>query len=208
LNGESGFISVLERDAVFRRAIRRELSKVAAVMPMVSAHQADAALRRANPCVGIVLEEVLDCGSGLDWLASAREGGTSAPALIVASRSEPELVNRAYRLRAQYLCKPFEAADLRAFAADIATKDLGRKELRDVIAFELTHMAVRYALTFSEVAILRATLEGMARKEIVDARHVSENTHKCQVRTLLRKLRARSLGEVRDRILRGVRNTA
>jgi hypothetical protein len=36
------------------------------------------------------------------------------------------------------------------------------------------------------------------------ARNVTENTHKTQVRAILRKTRTLSLGELRDRVLRQV----
>jgi DNA-binding CsgD family transcriptional regulator len=40
--------------------------------------------------------------------------------------------------------------------------------------------------------------------ELMASRKVSENTHKTQVRAILRKTRTMSLGELRDRVLRQV----
>jgi DNA-binding CsgD family transcriptional regulator len=69
-------------------------------------------------------------------------------------------------------------------------------------------LATKYSLTPAQTEILLSTVRGIDRASIVAARCVSENTHKTQVRGILRKTRTLSLGELRDRVLRSVAGAA
>ena len=68
-------------------------------------------------------------------------------------------------------------------------------------------MAATHALSPAQAEILLAAVRGIDRTSIASSRRVSENTHKSQVRGMLRKTQTLSLGELRDRVLRSVGGT-
>jgi DNA-binding CsgD family transcriptional regulator len=72
----------------------------------------------------------------------------------------------------------------------------------------VSELASRHALTPAQTEILTAAVRGIDRTSIFAARQVSENTHKTQVRGILRKTHTLSLGELRDRVLRSVAGAA
>jgi DNA-binding NarL/FixJ family response regulator len=202
---ERGFILVVDADLLMRRAIARALSPVARVTAVGELAGPARALSEHTKCIGIILEAFARGGSGLDWLDAARQRGTQLPALVLTARCDPALVNRAYRLGARYLCKPFTPEDLRVFAVSATMNDVEPPSAPagyGAITLAVSRLSLRHGLTSSEVAIVRSALNGVGRDDFLQAREISANTYKSQVRGLLRKVRATSVGEVRDRLLR------
>jgi DNA-binding NarL/FixJ family response regulator len=149
---------------------------------------------------GFVLVFELNDGSALDLLDELRADGNQVPALIIAAECRAEVVNRAFRLGASFLCKPFDDVHLSRFAHLLRRSTEVRPDVTDV----LRSLRRQHRLTPREFDVLAAVVGGTTRQAFVESRGISNNTYKSQVRSALRKLRASTLGDVRDAVLRSV----
>jgi DNA-binding NarL/FixJ family response regulator len=148
-----------------------------------------------------VLDLRLKDGTGLEVLAHARKLNVQAPAIILSGALEPASINQAFPLDARLLAKPCEPEHLRRWAKEAM---LASREVPNRIAKAVQELAAKHALTPAQTEILLGTVRGIDRMDLMAARRVTENTHKSQVRAILRKTRTMSLGELRDRVLREV----
>jgi DNA-binding CsgD family transcriptional regulator len=123
------------------------------------------------------------------------------PALLLSGALEPVSINRAFPLDARVLAKPCEPDHLRQWAKEAM---LAAEEVPCRITKAVHELAAKHALTPAQTEILLGTVKGIDRAQLMAARKVTENTHKTQVRAILRKTRTMSLGELRDRVLRQV----
>jgi FixJ family two-component response regulator len=195
-------ILVLDADGEFRHAVRRVLLGLARIDEAESCAAADLLIHAGVRWCGLIAEVALPDGSGLDWLASARRTQKGAAALVLTSQFEVGLVNRAFDFGAHYACKPLPRRGLRAFAIGAIARG---ETQRDPIAAFTSHMSRVHELSRVEAELVEAAVrDGVQGKNLAAVRGVSANTLKTQVRGALRKLRARSLTEVRERVLRGI----
>jgi DNA-binding NarL/FixJ family response regulator len=198
-------VLVLDQDATFRRAVRRILASAVPVVEAPSCDAADRAIRSAAVCAYIVEADVRD-GSGLAWLASLRRGGVRLPALVLSSKCDPAIANQAFVLGAHYACKPLPPQALRAFAIDAAFRAealVGAQP--DLLRAFAAKLRSEHGLTAPEAALVEAVLRGaVAREDLVAVSGVPIDTLKSRIRRTLRKVGARSLGEIRDRALQDV----
>jgi len=205
-DGDFARILVLDADVEFRHAVRRVLAGLARIDEADSCHAADSLAREGASWCGVIAEVALPDGSGLDWIASVRRVQKGVAALVLTSKFEVRLVNRAFDLGAHCACKPLPRRGLRAFVSDAVAKGAAREEmLRDPIAASTLQMSRVHRLTRTETELVEAAVrDSVQRKDLAAARGVSANTLKTQVRGALKKLGARSLAEVRERVLRGI----
>lgn len=192
---------VVDDEPLTARSVARTLSRLGAVVIAHSKAEACACLDRATAWTAMVLDLRLDDGTGLDVLAHARRRGIEAPALILSGALEPVAINRAFPLEARVLAKPCEPDHLRQWAKQAM---LASEEVPCRITKAVHDLAAKHALTPAQTEILLGTVKGIDRAELMASRQVTENTHKTQVRAILRKTRTMSLGELRDRVLRQV----
>jgi DNA-binding NarL/FixJ family response regulator len=198
------FILLVTGDASTERALSSALPPACSVVSQPSLTRARRAVS-SDCCAGIVTEAEVRDGSGLAWLSSLREREMiRAPALVLTTKCERALVNNAQRLGARLLCRPFDPADLQSFVEDALALDGRRRDdpTMSVIATAIAHLTRVQRLTHSESAILVGALNGLSRADFIELRGISVNTYKWAARSLLRKLRAGSVGEIRDRVLR------
>jgi DNA-binding NarL/FixJ family response regulator len=190
-------ILLVEDDALARAAIARLLKGVVDVVGASTIAEARVALR-TRAWGGFVVDVTLPDGNGLDLLAEMRVGNARVPALVVTEHCTQAFVNRAFSLRASYLCKPYPPRDLVSFAKRSVA---GEVSLGAGLSEAVERLAERHGLTTREVEFVSASMRGVAPKELVSALGISMNTYKSQVRKALRKMGASSLGEVRDAVL-------
>jgi DNA-binding NarL/FixJ family response regulator len=166
------------------------------------AHTAAAARRALDTQAfcGVIVDVDLEGESGLDVLAELRARDARTPALVLTGSAEHAVINRAFALAASYACKPIDGRAVLPFVRRALATDATRSR----VAARVAALRASHALTRSEEAILLAALAGMDRTAILRARGVSPNTHRTQVRALLRKLDARSLDALVARLLRDV----
>lgn len=192
---------VVDDEPLTARSVARTLGRLGVVVIAGSKAEACAQLDAATAWTALVLDLRLSDGTGLEVLAHARQRGILAPALIFSGALEPVAINQAFPLDARVLAKPCEPEHLRQWAKEamLASEDVPCR-----ITKAVQELATKHALTPAQTEILLGTVKGIDRTELMAARNVTENTHKTQVRAILRKTRTMSLGELRDRVLRQI----
>jgi DNA-binding NarL/FixJ family response regulator len=183
---------LVEDDRLVARAIERAVRTLAHVAIAPTA-QAGRKAFKSPAWTAVIIDVGLPDGNGLDVLARAREHGYTGPALIYSGHHDAKEINRAFSLDAQYLVKPVEAEELRAFV---------RKGLRRVPPVSVKRWSSRYNLTPAEAWILKAACDGQTRDEMAESRQTSELTTKRQINTLLAKTGDPSLLAAVARLLR------
>jgi len=192
---------VVDDEPLSARSISRTLSRLGAVVVAGSRAEACARLDAARAWTALLLDLRLNDGTGLEVLAYARKLNVQAPAIILSGALEPGSINQAFPLDARVLAKPCEPEHLRRWAREAM---LASREVPWRITKAVQDLAAKHALTPAQTEILLGTVRGIDRADLMAARQVTENTHKTQVRAILRKTRTMSLGELRDRVLRQV----
>lgn len=192
---------VVDDEPLSARSIARTLSRLGAVVVAASKAEGCARLDAAQAWTALVLDLWLTDGTGLEVLGHARKRNIVAPALLLSGGLEPASINRAFPLDARVLAKPCEPEHLRQWAKEAM---LASEEVPCRITKAVQDLAAKHALTPAQTEILLGTVKGIDRTELMAARQVTENTHKTQVRAILRKTRTMSLGELRDRVLRQI----
>jgi DNA-binding NarL/FixJ family response regulator len=194
-------ILMLEDDVLMWRAVQRSVGRLGEVIQAASCAAGNELLAQ-GPWTCLFIDLALPDGSGLEWLAGARRSGCDAPALVITNHLERALVNEAFDLQAFYACKPASANSFRAFVESLAVRDRANQDVGLLLTATAMHVLEAHALTGSEMDVVAASLSGTTTGEFVESHGISINTYKTQVRSILRKTGARSIGEVRDRVLR------
>jgi DNA-binding NarL/FixJ family response regulator len=192
---------IVDDEPLTGRSIARVLRSFGAVELAATRVAACRLLQSRSDWAGLVIDLRLPDGTGIDVLTEARERQLLSPAILLSGAMEPEAINEAFALDAKCLCKPSPIESLRQFAREALVTS---RDIPERITKAVSELANKHSLTPAQTEILLFAVRGIDRSTIVAARHVSENTHKTQVRSILRKTRTLSLGELRDRVLRSV----
>lgn len=135
----------------------------------------------------------------VDGLRRVRAARPRLPILALVHTPSPELLDTLHALDVA-ICSPrLSEANLRRFVALTSDVPLGADEIRE----RVRQKALRKGLSRRETDLLLLATSGMPRRAIATALHVSENTVKAQIRSLLRKTGARSLAVLGQQLLRG-----
>ena len=196
---------VVDDEPLVTRSLSRVLARFGSVTTAGTLGGACEQLLARTDWSGFVIDLRLGDGSGLDVLTQVRQRYPLAPAILLSGAMDPEGINGAFALGARCLCKPWPREFLQSFAREALVT---QQEIPRRITEAVSDLASRHALTPAQTEILSAAVRGIDRASIVAARRVSENTHKTQVRGILRKTQTLSLGELRDRVLRSVAGAA
>jgi DNA-binding NarL/FixJ family response regulator len=192
---------VVDDEPLTARSIARTLGRLGSVVIVSSRAEACARVDAVRAWTALVLDLWLSDGTGLEVLAHARKLNIQSPALLLSGALEPASINRAFPLDARVLAKPCEPEHLRQWAKEAM---LASQEVPCRITKAVHELAAKHELTPAQTEILLGTVRGIDRADLMAARQVTENTHKTQVRAILRKTRTMSLGELRDRVLRQI----
>jgi DNA-binding NarL/FixJ family response regulator len=194
-----GAFLIVEDDEAVSVAVRRTFDHFRPTHTATSLSAAREFLSSSTDCCGIVVDLGLPDGSGLSLVAEVRARAPKLPVLILTGTAQPEFINAAFALRADYLCKPGSREDFVAFIrrALLAGAD-GKKKIEVIIE----GMIVTHELSQPEAAILRKVASEHPRASLARALGVNENTLKTQIRTLLRKCNATTLDDLLRQVLR------
>lgn len=184
-------ILVVEDDPLFARVLTRFFTRYGIVKLARSCAAARDLLEDPAPLAGVVLDVSLPDGSGLDLLAEYQGRLNGIPALVLTGHVDPDLINRAQRLRAEYACKPFDYSNLEAFASRVVLHRSAAADRRTV-----ERWSRRYALSPRETELVAAVMAGTSREELPEVLGLSENTVKTYVRRILSKSGARDLADL------------
>lgn len=195
-----GAFLVVDDEPLILRALSRRLSAHAPTVTAGSAGEALAHLSDASRCwLGFLFDIRLGEDSGLAVLAAARRVHGEVPALVLTAHRHEEYINTAFRLGAQYACKPIDRGGLLHFVARaFIERRTGRAEVRRALA----GAHERHGLSSTEVDLLTTLVAGGTRSDFAARRGLSDNTARHHVRSLLAKTGARSAEALASEVLR------
>ena len=147
---------------------------------------------------GMVVDEQLGGDSGMDLADMARERDPSIPIAVVTSVLDAAMVNRAARLGAIFICKPFGPEELAPFVRQSLIREVGSPHVGPI----LMRISETYSLSPRESQILASVLAAVPRDRFLTDQDMSPNTYKTHVKSLLRKTNFLNLSALTTFILR------
>ena len=185
---------MLEDDPPLARGLVRFIRAYGEAVHVGTAREADTLLADRATWRGQFIDIALPDGSGLDVLARARRAHPLTPAMVLTGRAEPEAINTAYDLRADYVVKPVARARIERFLTRACKPSGARDGFAAIVA--------QYGLSGADVDILRRAAAGQDRGSIAKARGSSILTVKKQIATMLAKTGSASFQALVVRCLR------
>jgi DNA-binding NarL/FixJ family response regulator len=126
--------------------------------------------------------------NGIDALIAIRTEFPDARVIVLTAYEGDVHIRRALKAGAQgYLLKNTLHSDL---LQTIRAVQAGKRSLSPEVSFEIAQHVSDQALTPAEVVVLRLIAAGNANKQIADQLHVTEDTVKGRVKSILSKLDA------------------
>jgi DNA-binding NarL/FixJ family response regulator len=191
---------VAEDDKLVGRAVARALSRHGNAN-LVRTFRAARRAIEANRHDALVVDVGLPDGSGLDLVAAARANDIWLPILVMSGEVDAFRLAETHALRAHYLLKPLDAAQLELFAARVQRRPQMSRAMVDGM---VERWAREFELTLAETEVLRLAALGTRRCDLATARMVKPSTVKKQVQFLLDKTGDTSIEAAVSRLLREV----
>lgn len=164
-------------------------------VPVIAGSKAEAIakVKGGLDVAAAIVDVGLPDGDGLDVVAALRKQAADVPILVLTGSNDPQTINRAQLLRAEYVVKPFFQDNVARFVqrALAHRSSLDKDKLQAAVA----QISADHRLSTRESQILVFAVEGVPRRHMADVLGVSENTVKTQVRSLLEKLGKETLSE-------------
>lgn len=194
-----GIFLVVEDEVATAHALVRLLRRHRQTEVAFSVQQAQRALGVRSDWTGLVVDIGLPDGSGLGLVSQARDKQPLLPVLVLTGRHDPEVINRSYQLRAEFVCKPPAEEHILTFVRRaIAFERIPDERLMSVVE-ELSRVS---DLTIRETEVVAAALS-RSRGQLTELLGVTENTLKSLVRSILGKTNHASLDSLTKSLLRG-----
>lgn len=186
-------ILIVEDDPVQRRGFIRCLAGYHA-HGVATAEEALERLLGDEPLAAAVIDVGLPGMSGLELLERVRPVRPRLPVVMLTGHLDRDLINRACRLGAWYLCKPVAASELAQVVGQVQSIELHAPRA------DLSELIVKHGLSRRESQVLALALEGLRRDVIRTRLGIRETTVKKTVARLLRKCGAASLREIESNL--------
>jgi two-component system, NtrC family, response regulator PilR len=106
---------VLEDTPALARSIARVLKTYGVTIHVGSVYEANLALATNSEISAFIVDLRLPDGSGLEVLRHFRDRYPKHPALVLTGYFEPDDINAAFDMNADYIAKPLKAARLHQF---------------------------------------------------------------------------------------------
>jgi DNA-binding NarL/FixJ family response regulator len=194
-----GFFLLISRDDGLAQQVTELAQRYAVVIRACSLAEADIMLRRNRSWSGVLLD--LDDGAA-EPLASAkrlRETDVLVPVLAIATSSSAELINGVHALRMELVLKPADSGNFVSFLS----RSLLIGWLPDErIAAWVAQRACTYKLTARDLQLVPYVLGNESRAQLMRRLRITDKALKTQVRSLLRKCRARTIDALAKTVLR------
>ena len=194
-----GWFLIVEPSKEAAEVVAKQCRRLRRAKVLGSKKDAVEVLDSGRSLTGLITEQTLPDGEGLEIVKHCRASYPLLPVLMLTSDTDPPVINRAHSMRAEFLAKPAHRRDLRGF-------------LRRAVAFErvpdqriawiVDEMVQTKGLSPRETDILAAALDGTPRKEIADQIGTTENTIKSCIKSLLRKCEGANLESLVREIMR------
>ena len=192
---------VVEDEPYLAQQLERITSLFGETVIVTTVKAADKALAAGTVRSALIIDVGLPDGSGLDLLARIRPAHPTTPAMLQTGRLDPELVNRAFDLRASYIVKPVLPERIERFARSAA--DVSNPASLAARIDQLVHVwTAQYGLSKAEADVLLRAALGADRDTIAEERQSSPLTIKKHVANLLKHTRDESLRAAVERLLR------
>lgn len=175
-------VLIVHRDPFLSAGLARHLGNLAEFEPVVSGLEPDAAITGSGDVV------VADYDSGLRFLGSNNRWRDRV-VIFTEQDSEASICHAVEQGVRGYLLLGCGVADM---ATAIRTVHEGGRALAPLVASRIAERIRWEKLTPSELDILRLLFAGLRNKEIAQATSRTTETVKTHVKTILRKLNARS----------------
>jgi DNA-binding NarL/FixJ family response regulator len=189
---------VAEDDALVGRAVARALGRHGKTH-VVRTYRAARKAIESESLDALVVDIGLPDGSGLDLVAAARATSVWLPILVMSGEVDASRLAETHALRAHYLLKPVDSAQLDLFATRVQRRpQLSTTMVERMVA----RWTVEFELTRSESQVLRLAALGTPRRELASVRDVAPSTIKKQVAVLLDKTGDTSIEAAVSRLLR------
>jgi FixJ family two-component response regulator len=191
-------VLIVEDDPGTARAVGR-LVRSTGLLPRVAAcaREALGALGKAHELRALIVDLALPDGNGL-WVAeAARRCAASLPIVIITGASSSSVINQAFRVGAQYLCKPLGAKDV----ASLRLFLLGAPP--QPVIERLQQWAQDKGLQAHETELLTLAFAGCNARAMSEQLGVSQSAVEHHIQNLLCGLGARDLESV-VRVLRDI----
>jgi DNA-binding response OmpR family regulator len=184
-------VLIVEDDAVTARSISRLVRSIG-LIPRVapSAREALDALSTSQGLRALVTDLGLPDGNGL-WIAeAARRQAAVLPIVILTGTKTNEVINQAFRVGAQYLCKPLDARDvasLRLFLLGAPAQPVVQR---------LEEWATERGLGRLDTDLLMLALTGLSLDVIAERLELNEHDLQVRIGVLIKTVGASDLDEV------------
>lgn len=176
--GKTAILLIVEDDPLGARSLGRLLVDRPEAVTVASTLAAARAIPLGE-VRAIFLDIGLPDGDGLDFLEETRAAGNDLPVAVVTGTMDSGSINRAQRLGAEFIAKPYESESVRAF--------LRRADARTDVTRWTHRLAHPEKLSTAEAAIVEHAVNGLSLRSIARVRGVSLNTVKSQIRSILKK---------------------
>jgi DNA-binding NarL/FixJ family response regulator len=188
---------VVDDHAPLRKALARALQPYGRVEHAATVGEGTRIVAAGDGWSALIIDVGLPDGNGLDVLARARAAGCNAPALVLTGIHDAATINRAFDLRARFLVKSGELAQIDGFIREALATE---RRIDDAVS----SWAQRYDLSLTESEVLIATAQGCSRDAVISARGITRATFKRHVVNMLAKTGDTSLLYAVARLLREV----
>jgi DNA-binding NarL/FixJ family response regulator len=192
---------VVEDEELVQQAMRRLLGPYGEVVLASTVREASRLLASHRRWGAFFIDVGLPDGSGIDVLARARADHPATPAMVLTGCTDPDAINAAFDLDAEFVVKPVRQQRLAHFL-------FARPDFAERLERALCSWRERHGLSEAEADVLRRTALGEHRQAIAEARCCSPLTIKAQVANLLRKCGDDTLSAAVSRLLRAVAGDA
>ena len=194
----TGQLLLVEDEASNAKTLARLLQRFRTTQVAGSVAEACALLREPVRWTGLIVDIGLPDGSGLDVVGYARSQLPLLPVLVLTGRNNRSVINRAHKLRAEFVCKPANETDLFGFVRRAVTFERVPDERLTWLIDELSQHS---GLTPRETEVVAAAVANTPRQHLLEIFQVKENTLKTQVRNIMRKTGYDSLDSLAKALL-------
>jgi two-component system, NarL family, response regulator DevR len=175
---------LVEDEELVVKSLERMLRGQVELRSVGTVRDARAILESGAPLAGAIFDVRLPDGSGIDLLESIRPRRPLLPSLLLTAYCNPDLVNRAFRVRAFYLVKPASGDEIQAFVR-YARLSAGIDDER--VRANVDAFAAEHALSPRETEVVALAARELTRKEIAPEMGISLATLDGYIGTILRK---------------------
>ncbi len=187
-------VLVVDDDDDIREALKDLLRTVGIEAWCFASTRALIEARRPDRPGCLILDVRIPGGSGLELQAQFRASGQQLPIVFITGHADVAMGVYAMKLGAiDFLTKPFRDQDILDAVSVAIKRDVSRREAL-AMKREIEERAA--TLTLRERQIVEAVITGNLNKQIAVSLGISETTVKMHRGNLMRKMQARSIGEL------------